>query len=117
MAAVIRIFYHQGLVSAPMANGMGRNSSEGLQMLHQPYIGRDFVCCALDEAVSTDGSNAVPGSHLVRVEVQPGKAVYYEVNPPGRNFKVTDCSPMFSGNITLPFGAGWTMSFLEADLS
>jgi hypothetical protein len=117
MTAVVRIFYHQGLMTAPISNSGGRFSSDSVQMLHQPYQGSDSLTCDTGTIASTNGQNAGAGALLARVEVQPGHAVYCEINPPNRSVNANTGSPMISGNVVYPFGQGWKISVLEAALS
>ncbi len=116
MTTSVRIFYHQGLVKAAVSNDGGRFSSDSVMMLQQPYIGSDMISCDNANVGATTGSNAGAGSLLARIEVQPGKSVYYEVNPPNRSVAASTSSPVISGQVVIPFGHGWSLSFLECDL-
>ena len=114
MTAKVRIFYHQGIVTAPLMGGGAAFSAESSQLLDQPYLDSEVLICDTKKAQSTSGDRAGPAARLVRIEVQPGKSIYYEINPPNRSVKASDHSPLLSGAATYPFGGGWTISVLEA---
>jgi len=86
-------------------------------MLQQPYLSADAVTCDTVTPQSTSGVNAGVAAMLARVEVQPGKSVFYEINPPNRSAVPTANSPMITGDQVFPFGPGWKFSFLEAVIS
>ncbi len=117
MTTTVNIFYHQGLAAAPISSDRGRFSSDAVHMLQQPYLSSDQVSCTTGAVGGTSGVNAGPAALIARIEVQPGASVYYEVNPPGRNVSASSASPLISGNVTIPFGAGWALSFLGSVLT
>lgn len=117
MTASVRIFYHQGLVTAPVSGSGGRFSSDSVQLLDQPYLASDTLSCDSSTIANTSGANAGQAAKLARIEVQPGHSVYCEINPPNRNIQATVNSPLISGDRTYPFGQGWTISVLEAVIS
>jgi hypothetical protein len=117
MTTTVNVFYHEGLVTAAVANSSGRFSSDSVQLLTQPYLGSDQLSTATPTVANTTGANAGPASRLARLEVQPGKAAYVEINPPNRAVNASAASPLISGNNTYAFGPGWTISVLEAVIS
>lgn len=83
-------------------------------MLDQPYLGSSFLICDATKPATTEKTPA--GALIASIEVQPGKAVYYEVNPPGRVVSVDEGSPMISGKTQCQIGKGWTISVIEAEI-
>jgi len=115
MTATVGIFFHSGLTTAPVDASGGRFSSDSVMLLKQPYLGRSFV--SVDQNAAVSCSQAPQNTKLVRIEVQPGKAVRYEINPPNRGVVADSQSPLMSGSDQLQFGDRWTISFLEEVIS
>ena len=115
--ADVRIFTYSELLTAPVAPSSGRFSTDSVGLLKQRYLGRDRVTVSTGSAVTTDAAAAPHHTKLVHVIVDPNTIVHYEVFPEGFSGAVTEAtidSPHFSGTQLLNFGAGWTISFLEA---
>lgn len=114
MTAIVRIFAHSGLITAPVAPGSGRFSTDSVGLLKQPPLGRERFEVA---AVALNSSASVSESRhtaLLLVQVQPGKVVHYECTP--QSFELAEASttsPTISGEVVIQFGQGWTISFLE----
>ena len=117
MTTAVNVFYHQGLVTAPVSSSGGRFTSDSVQMLDQPYLASDQLTTTTPTAANTSGLNAGTAARIARIEVQPGHSVYCEINPPNRNVQASANSPMISGSNTYIFGQGWTISVLEAVIS
>jgi hypothetical protein len=113
MTATVRIYTHDGLVSAKVDPGGGRFSTDSVMMLKQPYLGGERLLPGTGTAVSSSAATAVKGSSLLNVEVQSGKTVHYEINPPNRAVAASIDSPTLTGNTQFNFGPGWTISVLE----
>jgi hypothetical protein len=47
------------------------------------------------------------------VEIEDGKTIRYEINPPSRFVAASGGSPALSGKDQFHFGVGWTISVLE----
>jgi hypothetical protein len=116
MTALVRIFTHDGIVSAKVdaGGGGGRYSSDSLFMLKQPYLGRQLLSVGSGVAVSSSAATAPKGASLLHVEVEPGKTVHYEINPPNRITSADTSSPTLTGKTQFNFGIGWTISVLES---
>lgn len=115
--ASVRIFTYAELLTAPVSPSSGRFASDSIGLLKQRYLGRDTVTVSTGSPVTTDSSAAPQHTKLVQVLVDPNVIVHYEVFPEGYSGAIsaaTTDSPFFSGTQLLNFGAGWTISFLEA---
>lgn len=114
MTAIVRIFTHSGLITAPVAPGSGRFSSDSVGLLKQPPEGREKLTASTGAAVSSAAATATGSTRLVFVQVQAGKIVHYEVTPEGRDLvEAGDTSPTITGEVVIQFGSGWRISFKE----
>lgn len=114
MSAVVRAFYRSGTSAAPVAAGGGRFTSDSLLLVKEPYLARDNVTVSTGAAQSIDA--APSGTKMLHLQVQAGKAVHVEVNPPNRSTAADTSSPIYSGDTMLEFGPGWSASFLECEV-
>lgn len=114
MTATVRVFYHQGVTTATVAAGT-RFTSDSVAMLKQPYTAKDAVTVNASAAQSV--AAAPNKTSIAYVQVQEGKAVHYEVNPENRSVAATTGSPILSGSTQLECGAGWSLSFLEHEIT
>lgn len=114
MSATVRIFTHAGITSAKVDAGGGRFTSDSVFLLKQPYLGRQTLTATSGAAVSSDRANAPRGSNILHVEVQPGKAIHYEINPSNRTTAATTDSPTLTGRTNFEFGPDWSISVLES---
>lgn len=112
MTAVVRVFFHSGVTTAPVAAGT-RYTTDSVAMLKQPYIARSAVTAVPGEAQST--SAAPSSTKIVFVQVQEGKAVHYEINPENRSTPADTSSPILSGDTQFECGLNWTLSFREVE--
>lgn len=110
MTALVKVFYHSGVTTAAVAAGT-RFASDSVAMLKQPYIGRASV--SVTSAAAQAVSAAPNGTKLAFVQVQEGKAVLYEVNPPNRSVDADTSSPLLTGSTQIECGADWSISFRE----
>ncbi|MCV0371737.1 hypothetical protein [Filomicrobium sp.] len=112
MTAVVRCFAIDGLVQIPIASSaqLATNSSYVLKF---PYLANETL--SVDSAVSSSESlSANPYTRALRVEVDDGAVVHFEVSPKGAPLRTaTTDSPTLEGKELLTFGAGWVVSFLE----
>jgi hypothetical protein len=114
MSTTVRTFCHTGLTTAVVAAGT-RYTTDSVAMLKQPYVGRSSVTVDSGTAQSTTAAPA--SAKIVFIQVEAGKAVHYEVNPPNRATAADTSSPILTGATQIEFGPDWTLSFLEATLS
>lgn len=114
MTAIVRVFYHAGVTTAPVAAGT-RYTTDSVAMLKQPYIARASV------TVTSGGAQSVTAApdhtKIAFVQVQEGKSVNYEVNPANRTTPADSSSPILSGSTQFECGPGWSLSFLEHEVS
>jgi len=110
----VRCFSFSGMIALPVASYAGSRGENSVWLLKAPYLGSETIE-ASSTAVSSGpslSSNAATG--LLRIEVDPGKRVRYEVTPTGHDPRVaTQDSPVLYGEETIHFGPGWTISLVE----
>jgi len=112
MSCLVRIFSHTGVTTANVAAGT-RYATDSVSMLKMPYLARQSIT-----ATGTAQSTATPltannGTKLLNVQIQAGKTVAIEVNPPNRSVEADNDSPYYAGEVTLEAGPNWTLSIKE----
>lgn len=112
MTATVRLFAHDGLVQLPIASS-GQLSTNASFVVKQPYLGNETL--SVDSAVSSSASLSANNSvRMLRVEVDDGAKVHFELTPKGSTLRTaTTDSPSLEGVELLTFGPGWTISLLE----
>jgi hypothetical protein len=117
MSALVRIFAHSGVTTAPVNAGAGRYTTDSVSLLKQPYLGRQSLTATTGAAQTTnDLLTANAGAKLLNVQIQAGKTVAIEVNPPNRNIEADSDSPYFSGDVTFEAGQNWKLSIKEIEV-
>jgi hypothetical protein len=117
MAAIVRMYAHSGLMHAFVSSYADQQSFHSMTMLAQPYLYKESITANTGAAQSTAAALGISGSRLLHIQIEPGKRVHIEVNPPGRSGGLLDAttgSPVFEGNDTIQWGKDWTVSLLEA---
>lgn len=110
MAAVVRTFFFDAIVAAPSTGKTYTTDSVGI--LNFPYMDRTVVTATTGSA---QNSGAAPAkTKIALVQVQSGKSVHIEVNPPNRSTAADTSSPIFRGDNTFVVHEGYTLSILEA---
>jgi hypothetical protein len=114
MTAAVKVFSHAGVVSVPIVGQALATSDQAFVALKQPYLGSDALSCDTSTADASETSAAPKGTTCVRVDVQTGKVVHYELTPQNATLRTaTANSPTIEGRNTLQFGEGWRLSVLE----
>ena len=111
MATAVKLFTHRGLVSTPITV-TNRDSKDSVYMLEQPYLAAEALT-ATASTVSSAAATAPATTSILRVEVEDGKSIRYEINPPSRAVTASAGSPSLSGKDQFHFGVGWTISIAE----
>jgi hypothetical protein len=111
MPTAIKLFTHRGLVSTPITV-TNRDSKDSVYMLEQPYLAAEALT-ATSSPVSSSSATAPATTSILRVEIEDGKTIRYEINPPSRLVAASAGSPALSGKDQFHFGVGWTISVLE----
>lgn len=115
MTATVRCFAHAGISHAFVANYSGQQSFHALTLYKEPYLARESLTVDTSTAVSSQPALGAANSRILRVQVQPGKRVHYEVTPAGHAARTADTSsPILEGNDQVEWGSGWSISVLEA---
>lgn len=114
MTATVRVFWHAGVTTAAVAAGT-RYSTDSVAMLKQPYLDRSAVTAST--ASATSSAAAPSNTKLAYVQVQEGKAVHYEINPPNRTTAADTSSPILTGSTQFECGPSWSISLLEHEIA
>lgn len=118
MSALVRVFTHTSVTSAALNPGAGRYTTDSVSMLKMPYVAREAVTVSSGAATSTTTALTTNASvKLFHVQIQPGKVVAIEVNPPNRSVPADAESPYYSGDITIEAGKDWTLSIIEIEVA
>ena len=112
MTATVRAFCHSGVTTAAVTGTMF--ATDSVSLVKQPYLARSSVTVDTGTAQSTTAAPA--GTTLLLVQVEAGKAVHLEVNPPNRSTAADTGSPIYSGTFHLACGVDWTISVLESTI-
>lgn len=114
MSAQVKLYTFLGLVPAPMSGGNTLHY-DSVMMFKNPYLGGEVITSAdTSTAASSSAATAPTGTAIAMLQVQPGKRVGYEVTPAGFTERVaTSSSPTVTGDQTIHFGPGWTISVIE----
>lgn len=118
MAFNVRLFGHAGLSRMKVLN-QGQFSSDSVYQLTQPYLWTQLLVTNGATPVSSTPASLPAGQTLdatdiLRIEIPDGDAIRYEVNNGVRNVAASVNSPKLVGNNQLKFGAGWTLSIIDA---
>lgn len=117
MSATVRMFAHAGLTQAFVANFSEQKADQSLHLLKQPYLARLSVTVDTGTPQASTSALSPSGCRLLHIQVQPGKRVHIEVNPPGRSGGAATAdtsSPVIEGDEQIEWGSGWLVSLLEA---
>ena len=118
MSSLVKFFAHSGVSTAHVSPGSGRFTTDSIALLRQPYIARQSITANTNNAQSTSTTltqNAA--TKLISIEIQAGKMVAVEVNPPNRSAEADSDSPTYSGTVQLECGQNWTFSVKEISVS
>ncbi len=111
MTAAVKIFFHQGVAQVPFASGT-KYATDSVGTLKQPYIEKSSV--SVDNVTAQSSAAAPSGTGVAFVQVEQGKSVFCEVNPPNRSEVASSASPTIRGDVTFVVGPDWSLSFLES---
>lgn len=115
MAFNVRVFGFRGVQELTKVNPK-QFSSDAIHQLVHPYEWRETLVAGA-AAVSSAAQGQTDQTTLLRVEVPDGQAIRYEINPPTRSGGLVSAgvnSPKLSGINHFFFGAGWTISIIDA---
>lgn len=114
MTAIVRLFTHAALISAPVSPASGRLSTDSVSQLKQPYLAKEQLTATTGSAVTSSAATAPSHTKLLVVQVQEGKTVNYEITTENATLvEAVASSPTLTGDQVFQFGAGWRISFLE----
>ena len=116
MTATVIMTVWEGMIPAAVASYGGQKTENAVWLLKQPYLAKQAL--TVDDSVAVSSSALLSESQnvkILRIEVQTGKRVRYEVTPPGHEPRTaTNSSPIIYGEETIQFGPGWLISLIEA---
>ena len=114
MSTAVRCFSYSGVVAMPLANPNAQLATNGAYMLKEPQLASEALTVT-GAAQSTTSALSPAGSEILRVEVQKGKVVHYEITRPNVSaVDATTSSPTIEGKDNLHWGPGFKISFIEA---
>lgn len=114
MAVSVRIFGHTGIEQLLMPKPRQFNS-DSVFVLVQPYVFKENL--AAGAVAVSSAPYADDRVRLLRIEVQDGGAIRYEINPPNREGGVVEAnvnSPILSGHDQFYWRSGWSLSVIDA---
>ncbi|HSV24362.1 MAG TPA: hypothetical protein VLJ17_15205 [Xanthobacteraceae bacterium] len=114
MTVSVRIYGHTGLEQLVMPTPR-QFTGDTVFVLVQPYVFQENLTAGAVAVSST--SNSDSRVRLLRIEVQDGGAIRYEINPPNREGGVVVAnvnSPILSGHDNFYFRQGWSLSVIDA---
>lgn len=112
MTAIVKIFTYKGMTSLKKISETNHND-DGVFVVKEPYIGSEKVTVE-STAISSTAATAGTGTNVVRVQVEDGKKVAYEVNAGSRAVDASvDTSPVITGENYIECAEGATLSFIE----
>ncbi len=113
MAFQVRAFGHRGITQMP--NVLPKQfSSDSVFMLSQPYeVGWNLTSNGAT-VVSTTSDTTHDQVKILRVEVDDGNTIRYELGPSGSVRTPGAASPSLSGKDQFEFSPGWIFSFVDA---
>lgn len=114
MSTRVRCFAYPGMISLPIASFSGARADNAVWVLKQPYLGNETLTVTASAVSSSLSLTSDASMTLLRIEVQEGKRVRYEVTPKGQDARTADQdSPLLYGEETIHFGPGWSISLVE----
>ena len=118
MSFNVRIYGHAGLVAMKCVDESGQARSDSVYQLQMPYLWGQTI--PVSGSAQSSAAAGIPAGHtqdittILNIEVPDGQTIRYEVNPPNRNTTAGVNSPSLSGKQQVQFGAGWTISMIDA---
>ena len=116
MTAVVKLFSHGELVALPVSPGSSQYRTDSVQSLSYPYlVAEAFAAVGAVSQSNSAAATAPVGTKVLRIEVQVGKTVAFEVTPANHTLRTVAAasSPTLEGRNTIPFGAGDRISLLD----
>lgn len=111
--ATVRCFSYSGIVAVPWANN-NQLATNAEYVLKEPYLGNQTFSVS-GSAVSSSAGLAPTNTKFLRVEVDPGVRVHYEVTTQNATLRTaTTDSPTLEGTDNVDFGPGYFISFVLA---
>lgn len=111
MAFNVRIFGYRGTRTVKKHLSV-EFSSDSLQVLDEPYLWKQLLVA--DVAAVSSSAEIDDKATVLVVEIPDDQAIRYEINYPGRGAVAVEGSPRLSGTQQLHWGAGFTISIIDA---
>lgn len=115
MSFTVRIYGYRGIYQLHVDNPQ-QAASDSIYALYQPYEWATSVVASGTAASTTAqvGPSGTDSARMIRIEVPDGSTIRYEINPPNRTTVASAISPSLSGINNAMWGAGWTISVIDA---
>lgn len=112
--ATVRIFSYPGLVAATLFSGANRPVTDAVFMYREPYLAGELLSPDTSTPATSSVNTAPAETSLLRVQVDGGKRVHYEITAKDQELRVaTINSPIVSGDEMMRFAPEWRISLLE----
>jgi len=119
MSFNVRLFGHNQITR--LHDGVQKAlHTDSIYQLKQPYLWASGVLPSTGATPVTYTQTAIPAGQtqdttsILRVEIQDGQSIRYEVNPPNRSVAASASSPIMTGRNQIEFGVQWQFSFIDA---
>lgn len=112
--ASVRIYAYSGLIDAPLLSGGRRPVSDAVFLYKEPYLAGEVLEPTTGSPATSSANTAPAETTILRLQVDGGKRVHYEVTPQGFDLRLaTTNSPITSDDDIIRFSEGWRISLLE----
>ena len=112
MAFNVRVFGYRGMRQLPHL-AQHQFTGDTVYALEEPYEWAQLLTVTGD-AMTPFVIPPADLSHILRIEVPPGAAVRYEINPPSRVVVAGNGSPRLTGVDVFPWSSGYSISLVDA---
>lgn len=114
MTAAVRMFAYAGVT--PLNRVSDQQAVNNTEFVYrEPYLANQTITINTGGSQTSSVNLSPQGSRVLRIEVQKGHVVHYEVTLQGNAPKVaTTDSPTLEGHDHVDWGVGYTISLLEA---
>jgi hypothetical protein len=113
MTALVRFFSHAGVTTAHVNPAAGRYATDSVGMLQLPYIAREAITASGTAQSTTTTLTTNSATKLVHAQIENGKTVAIECNPPNRTTEADTSSPRYTGDVTFVAGQNWLFSVMD----
>lgn len=111
MTVTVRCFARAPLNYAAV-NPKSRDTA-GTLILPEPYLAKEAITASTAGAVNSSTALAVSGAALLQVQIDGSAEVHIRITKSGSTSSATTTCPVYSGDVLLDWGPGYSLSVLE----